>query len=469
MRYIIYILTLAAIATCNYASAQYPHNKDIQQSSQANGRMEIVSFDDQRQVDRMLDDYEQRFRLLDSVVFRAADYYPVEPAVDKDVIAAVNDEHVYAIDDVVEAQIRAMKAKTGLDLQGQAYYRPGRQISYDPDDPLVAYNAKVQAELIWNIFSSSIYKRASKIRELRLQGELRQLEYAKDALDEVLFMQRNLVRDRYYGRMLSVLNIHADNLKLLMNTQLYLLQNGKISSDDLLKLINEQAEIERQLIAIKADSVVTEIPAGTNVMYISVADTSALMDCIRLGNRDLRKLSLRKELLDAQRKNIDYLQTMNIQPFVRYSYYNRPEAHNTYNIDAGLAFRFPLSAETARKRKAIAAEKGVVDYEQRKIGSLIEREVVSVLRDLENYNENIYGEYERMESLKKYLRMRIDSYGNVAGEYSRIDRLQEYNAYLQAWERMLTYAYQRDCKLIELQSYITDEPVSKYLVFQDLR
>ena len=431
-------------------------------------RQENVNFDDQAEVQRTLDRFDARFAAMDSLVFGSQTYDATEEY-DYAATDFIVSQRVEAVDEAVEAHISAMKAKTGLDIRGQTYVRPGQNINYDPDDPLVAYNAKVQAELEWNIFHSSIYKRASKIRELRLEGELRQLEYERDALEETIFRQKMTVRYRYYGRMLSLLNVHAENLKLLMETQVFLLQNGKISSDDLLKLISEQAETERQLIAIKTDSVVSELPAGRGVAYISVADTAALMACIRDENRDLRKLAMRDELLRVQRKNIDYLQTMDILPFARFSYYNRPNTRNTHNIDIGVSFKIPLSSETARKRRAIQAERNVVQYEQQRVTAQTEREVEMLLRDLENYNENIYGEYSRMANLKKYLQMRIDSYGNVAGEYSRIDRLQEYNAYLQAWERMLTYAYQRDCRLIELQSYVTDQPVSRFLVFQELK
>ena len=446
------------------AAAQNVRTADVA----AHSRQEQVNFDNPAETQRMLDRYDERFEVMDSVVFRRADVVqPAEP--DYATMDFIVSSRVEAIDEAVEVHIRAMKGKTGLDIRGQTYVRPGRNISYDPDDPLVAYNAKVQAELEWNIFHSSIYKRASKIRELRLEGELRQLEHERDALEETVFRQKMAVRNRYYGCLLTVLTMHADNLQLLMETQVFLLKNGKISSDDLLKLISEQAETERQLIAIRADSVVVPLPADHAVAYVSVADTAALRECIRDENRDLRKLAMRDELLRVQRRNIDYLQTMDILPFARYSWYNRPNAHNTYNIDVGVSFKIPLSAETARKRRAIQAERNVLQYEQQRAGAQIDREVELLLRDLDNYNENIYGEHARMESLKKYLRMRIDSYGNVVGEYSRIDRLQEYNAYLQAWERMLTYAYQRDCRLIDLQSYVTDRPVSRFLTFQELR
>ena len=469
MRYFRYLIFLATAFLTLDAAAQHSSGVRNATGFSSSERRETVNFDNPLETQRLLERFDGRFEVMDSLVFRLPPDTLAELALDYAAVDFIVSQRVAEIDEAVEKQIRAMKSKTGLDIRGQAYVRPGVQVSYDPDDPLVAYNAKLQAELEWNIFHSSIYKRASKIRELRLQGELRQLEHERDALDATVFRQKMSVRYRYYGRLLSVLNVHSENLRLLMETQVFLLRGGKISSDDLLKIINEQAEVERQLIAIKTDSVVTERPANVSIAYISVADTSALMNYIREEHRDIRKLDMQQELLKAQRKNIDYLQTMDILPFARASYYNRANVHNTHNFDVGISFKIPLSSETARKRRAIAAEQNVVRYERERVGGQIEREVVALLRDLDNYNENIFGEYERMAALKNYLRMRIDSYENVAGEYSRIDRLQEYNAYLQAWERMLTYAYQRDCLLIELQSYVMDEPVSHFLVFQELK
>ena len=463
------LVTMFALLVCLESAAQQPAGTRRMESLQSRRQYENVNLDNPGQTQLILDRYDRRFEVMDSLVFRQPVDTLAESAMDYAAMDFIVNERVAAIDEAVAAQVREVKGRTGLDIRGQAYARPGRQISYDPDDPLVAYNAKVQAELEWNIFHSSLYKRTAKIRELKLQGELRQLDYEKDALAETVFRQKRSVRYRYYGRLLTVLGVHSDNLRLLMETQVYLLQNGKISSDDLLKIINEQAENERQIIAIRSDSVIEPLPANRGIAYISVADTAALMRCVREEHRDIRKLAMQQELLKVQRRKIDYLQTMDILPFARVSYYNRANVHNTHNIDVGVSFKIPLSGETARKRRAIEAERNVVRYEQERVSEQIDREVTMLLRELENYNENIYGEYARMASLKRYLGQRIDSYGNVAGEYSRIDRLQEYNAYLSAWERMLTYAYQRDCLLIELQSYITDEPVSRYLVFQELR
>lgn len=416
----------------------------------------------------MLSRFDRQFVLMDSVIFRNP-YQSVSPDIADSAISQISEfKRIEAVDKVVEAQIAAMKSKTGLDIRGQVYVRPGSGVSYDPEDPLVAYNAKAQAELEWNIFHSALYKKSSKIKELKLAGEIRQLGYARDELDETILLQKQFVRLRHFGRMLSVLNMHSENLQLLMETQLYLLENGKISGDDLLKIINEQTELERQLISIKADSVVEAIFPPSAVAYIAQTDTAGILESIHNNDIELRKLGLQYDLLAVQKHNIDYLQTMDIQPFVRYSYYNRANVHNTYNIDVGVSFKIPLSAEVAKKKKTIAAEQDATLYEMQQLETETYKALHLKFHDLGIYNENIKGEYLRMQSLKKFLDMRTKSYGNVDGEYSRINRLQEYNSYLQAWERLLEYVYKRDLILIDIQSNLIADPVSKYIKFTEL-
>lgn len=416
----------------------------------------------------LLSCFDQRFKLMDSIIFKSPHLVASADMADPSISHLSDFERIEAIDDVVEAQIKELKSKTGLDVRGQVYVRPGAGLSYDPDDPLVAYNAKIQAELEWNIFHSAVYKRASRIKELELAGEIRQLGYAHADLDEAILQQQKMVRFRHFGRLLSVLNLHFDNLQLLLETQMYLLEHGKISGDDLLKNINEQTELERQLISIKADSVMEPILPPASVAYIELTDTAGIMGSIRESNFELRRLGLQYDLLAVKRHNTDYLQTMDIQPFVRFSYYNRRNVHNTHNLDIGVSFKIPLTAEVARKRRTLTAEQGVIQYEQQQIEGETHKDLQLKFHDLGICNENIKGEYMRMQSLKKFLDMRTQSYHNVDGEYSRINRLVEYNSYLQAWERLLEYVYRRDLILIDIQRELLTEPVSKYIKFKEL-
>ena len=418
--------------------------------------------------EEILKRFDRNFKVMDSVIFRAS-----SPVYYSDVLETIflnykDRERIEEIDRLVDSQIGLMKSNTGLEFAGQVYARPGSKVSYDPDDPLVAYNAKFQGELQWNIFKSSIYKRKLKTKELQIQGDIEQLDYAHYDREEELLYLKQFIKFRHYGRLLSVLNLHSENIDLLMETQLHLLEKGKISGDDILKLINEKSEIDRQLISIKVDSVVTAIPAPFTVAYINHTDTAGILRSISENNIEIKKIGLKQDLLDVQRKNTDYVQTMNIQPFVRYSYYNRKDVDNTYNLDLGVSFRLPLSGEVSKKRKVLDAQKEVLEYQQKVLETETSNGIFLAFHELEIYNENILGEYQRMKNLKDYLSMRHTSYDNVDGEYSRLLRLQEYNSFLQAWERLLDYTYRRDCVLLDLQRYLLNEPISNYIDFKVL-
>lgn len=431
------------------------------------GKAQNVNLETTSKTQELLSRFDSKFDLLDSLVFPSSEN-KVSDVIYPSLLDFKEAERVEAIDKEIEAQISLMKNKTGLEFKGQAYVRPGSKISYDPDDPLVAYNAKLQAEFQWDIFGSSVYKRASKAKELKIQGELDQLNFTRSDLKEQILSLKDYVRFQYYSRLLPVISLHAENIDLLMETQLYLLEHGKISGEDLLKLINEKSEIDRQLIAIKADGgIIAEKPI-LSATYISRTDTAGILKSIKDNNIELKKLGLRNDLVNAQLKNTDYAQTMNISPFVRYSYYNRSHTNNTYNLDVGLSFNLPVSGEVAKKRKVLEVQKEVIDYEQNILESQTTNGIYLTFHDLEIYNEYILGEFQRLKNLREFLNMRSNSYGNVDGEYSRINRLQEYNAYLQAWERLLEYTYRRDCILLELQSYLLYEPVSKYIQFEEL-
>ena len=433
------------------------------------GRSQNPTIDNKPKTADILSRFDSRFQVMDSIIFSLPVASQAYEKFDSVFFDFEQSERIGEIDAATDAQISALKNRTGLELRGQLYARPGKSISYDPDDPLVAYNAKAQAEINWNIFNSSVYKRSSKIKELLIQGEIEQLNYVKNDLEEQILFQKQQAKFRHYGRLLSVINHHIENVNLLLETQLYLLEHGKISGDDLLKLIDEQSQLERQLIAIKADSVVSEMFAPSSITYISRTDTAGIFRSIKENNIELKKLGLRHDLLGLQKHNTDYVQTMDILPFVRYSYYNRENAHNTYNLDAGVSFRIPLSSEVSKKRKVLSAQQDVVAFEQQLLEAQTTNGIYLVFHDLEIYNENILGEFNRMKNLKKFLSMRTESYQNVDGEYSRIHRLLEYNAYLKSWESLLEYSYRRDLILLDLQRYLLTEPIGNFIEFTELK
>ena len=411
--------------------------------------------------DTFLIEYEKRFCIMDTLISQdSARKGILTPSPFLDTPAQSE-----PADRLTNARIAALKSKTGLEFKGNGVYRPGKGIGYDPEDPLVAYNLKVSAEVEWNIFQSSLYKQAGKIEELRLSGNLEQLEIEKQVFGRLIAEEKENQKHRYNHTVAHLLKIHSENLALLQNTRIYLLQKGKISGDELLQLINEKAEIDRQLIAAQADPKTGTYGETHHLEEIRI-DSTALLEYIRSHHHDLTEADIRLKLIEQKRENTDYLQTMTIAPYVRYSYYNREKSKNTSNLDIGLNLRLPLSSQTAKERKILKAEKELTEYRQGLQRGQIENEVRTIFQELEAYNQNLIGERTRLEKLKKYLDMRTDGYRNSTGQYNYPARLQEYNAYLTARERLVLYDYQRSCKLIDLQSYLPGTSIGKYIQYQ---
>ena len=401
--------------------------------------------------------FKTRFAFMQDVIFNTPSFETPAPSPSITTGTRVNE-----IDETIDRNIDMLKGKTGLSLYGQAYYRPISGSVSDTEDTYSRYNSRWQVGIEWNYFQSALYKNADRIRELRLQGENEQLEFARLSLDQTVRQYREDVRRRYDSMLMYVLQMHSDNLDLLSRTQMSLLHNGKLSSDELLKVIGEKAETDNRLTAIKADTSLSPQPSAPLASVVQI-DTTLLLRHVAMCSHDIRRLELEQEILECRYRDANYLKTTSITPFISYSYYTRPEIRNAHNLDIGISFRLPLSTETRRQRNAIKAEINLKDQYRQQVIGRITADVRALLHDITIQNRNIRGEMERIDRLKEYISDRSVSYANVSGEYNYLDRLQEYNTLLASWERLLTFQYQRDCSLIELQNYILDKSITDFI------
>lgn len=403
--------------------------------------------------------FEARFMLLDSIIHhpvRLSVGYTVADYRDTTVFAgAVDSVADRAVDRKVEAEISAMKNVTGLTINGQIYGRLDDGFGLDEEDALSRYKGKIQAEVRWNFLRSSIINRKGKAEEIRLKGDLERLELRREDLGKLIALQQEAFRVRYDSLLCGVLTHRIANLSLLSEAQAYLLTEGGISSDDLLTILNEKAEAERLMATITGDypaSCDLSNPAG----IIVTVDTVRLMKFIRDYNTDTSSIELRRRLLGQQIANTTYWNTLNLSPFLRYSYYMRPVVPNSSNIDAGISFIIPLTGETAKKRKAMGAERALLDLEKDRITDRVSDEIRLAILDIERMNRSVEGEVRRLAELKGYLELRRTAYDNRIGEYNYLSRMKEYNTYLLCCERLLSFSYRRDCLLASLQMYLPD-------------
>lgn len=420
-----------------------------------------------QKADSLFRQFETRFGLLDSIIHHPVQRPDSFVVISSDNNIVANDYNLKTVDSLIDnsvnTQISAMKNVTGLTVNGQVYGRLDDGFGLDEDDALSRYKGKIQAEVRWNFLSSSIIKRKGKENEIRLKGDIQRLEYKRGNLGRLVALQKEQFRNRYDSLLCGVLTHRIANLTLLSNSQSYLLMQGGISSDDLLTILNEKAEAERLMATITRSFPASDDLSNPSGIIVDV-DTARLISFICEYNTGTSTIELRRRLLDQQIENTSYWTTLNLSPFIRYSYYMRPNIPNSSNVDAGASFIIPLSLETSKKRKAMMAERSVLDLERDRLTTEITENVRLALLDIERMNHSIEGEVKRLSELKGYLNIRREAYDNRIGEYNYLSRMKEYNTYLLCCERLLSFSYQRDCMLVSLQIYLPDVSILDFCV-----
>ena len=418
---------------------------------------------------RLFDTFEQRFVALDSLIFATAEADTAtadHPAVHFQHWWIAQDSTSTAdslITNQVNAEVRAMKHETGLALTGQTYYRLDEGLALDEDDAVSRYKAKVQVELRWNFLNSSLIHRQGRQQAIELQGDIERIEMDKANLARLLAENQEFYQQKYDSLLSGILQHRLVNLTLMNDAQMYLLEHGNISSDEMLDIINDKAEAERALMAMSKTYPMTNDLSHPSGLVVEI-DSAGLLSYIREHHADLHLLQLQSELLAQQMENHSYWTKLNISPFIRYSYYFRTDLANSTNVDFGVNFNIPITGEAGKKRAAMDAKRMIIDKEKEETTKKIEENIRAILLDIERLNRVSTAELHRMQDLKRYLQIRSHAYLNRKGGYNIILRTKEYNTYLVCWEKFLSYQYQRDCLLMTLQTYLTDTSIFDFCV-----
>lgn len=403
----------------------------------------------------LLEMFQKRFDLMDSLIFTppihtldtAFSYFAAEG------VTSVSQLPDSIIQEKVADQIKEFKAQTGLQLTGQTYYRLDETLSFDEEDPVPPYIAKMMAELRWYYFQSSLFNRKGNINELRIKGEIEELSHKKEGESLILALQKETFKKRYDSLLFSVLSLRIDNLELLDKAQKHLLESGNISSDELLSLINEKATAQRVLSSLTPQNVTKrELPSIAG-MIIHI-DKEKYLESVKTHHSSLNLLDLESALIEQKRDNTSYWNELRISPFARYSYYIRSHLPYSHNLDVGVALSIPLDGQTREKRKVLAGEKKVVIAQKEVLQQKIEQEIRLTIEEMEQNNRCMEGEIKRLKELKQYLKQRKEAYSNIIGGYNPLGRIKEYNTYLLSLESMLHYQYLRDCEIAKLQSLL---------------
>lgn len=403
--------------------------------------------------------FKERFYMLDSLIFHSElnERIGTTGLALQGYTTSVVDS---LIDKKIEEQQRTIKAETGLLISGQTYYRSGEGTSVDPDenDALEAYNAKVQVELRWNIISSGLHNRKGRLNELSIEGDLEHAYQEQERLALMIERQKQSFREEYDSLLSGILQLRIENLQLLNDAQTYLASDRSIGSNELLKVMDEQAIAERLLTTISKNyPIATQLakPQG-NIIYL---DTAQLKSCISENTLLLQMIDLKIGLLQQREENTSYWNALNISPFLRYSYYMRPKVKNPATVDVGVAFQIPLSSQEPRKRKILSAERLQKNAEKEELKEKLMAEVEAMLAEIERANQGMRGELKRIEMLREYMQQRRKHYQGHIGEYNFMSRLKEYNHYLACWENYYSYQYKRDCYMADLQAFLSRQSI----------
>lgn len=422
--------------------------------------------------DSILAGFDARFVVLDNLIHRpgsnsmtAAAY--TDMAFDRSRqkygdTALADSLYEKALQNSVEQQARYIKSATGLQITGQTYYRLDGAIGLDDDDNAVSrYNAKIQAEARWNFFKSGLWHSDRKIREVQLQADIDKIAYEKETRGTEVARRREFYRALQDSVLCSVLSHRVRNLSMLSDAYSYLLANENVSSDDLLNILNERAEAERKLMGLTVQDVWADDLSQPFACIVEL-DTAAFLRYVELNQADFRIAAKRQELFEQRAKNESYWNDVDVSPFVRYSYYTRPNFPNSSNVDAGVYFKIPLNNEAKKHKEALLAQAEVLGAETYLRMRQIADEVSYISVEISRLNRSIEGEYRRSMELRKYLAERKRAYENRHGEFSRLARMKEYNAYLVCLERLLEFQISRDQHIASLAKFLTGESVAEF-------
>lgn len=372
------------------------------------------------------------------------------------------------------AKIHEGNGKTGLQITGQAYYRLAGNGGVDDvagetgSTAGTLYRAKFQAELRWSILQSSLFQKEGRRKVADLEEQIARAGYEKEKIDINEFMIQNQIDQYYDSLMAGVLTHRVSLLQLLDDAQRYLLGNENISSDELVKVLNDRLEAERKLSEIEKTYPAATSLAGIQATTVHI-DSAALIKHVATSQGDMKILRLRMALLEQKEKNVKWWNDINLAPFLRYAHYFRRVLPDSYNVDAGVTFTIPLNDEFKRKKRTILSDRAILEAEEERLSQRVADKTALVVAEVGRLDRASKSEFRRMNELKEYLRNRTDAYRKGMGEHNRLSRAREYAMYIACLERLIDYQYRRDCLVANLQSLLPDETILRFCSFSPIR
>lgn len=421
--------------------------------------------------DSVLRDFHRRFRVMERVVFFPASYVmPQAPVFGFPAGDAVSDS-LYQLKAGLD--MLALERNTGLEVTGQVYGRLDKKatsfLSTDDDDPVSVYKAKVQAEIGWNWINSKFYHRYNKELDIKLSSDIAKARQRLDDGRADMDAWADSLEQHWNHVIAGVMLCHVRNLDVLNEAYQMMLEQDRITSGQLLDVMNDKMQLEFQLAQFFAkDSVAPREELVWLKPEAIAIDTVSLRQQVAAANPQNQLNELRIAQLDNSAKMLSYTATMRLTPFARWSTYLTSQNKISNNVDFGVRFTFPLWNATKNQKQSLEVQKDILRDENHNYTDNVMTHCRMNIDAVRRLNQSIAVEYRHLTQLKKYLAMRQKTYAKNQGRYSYIDRMLEYNQYLKSMERLYTQMKERSLSLIQIQrlanvpnvhSFVTTTPI----------
>lgn len=346
----------------------------------------------------------------------------------------------------------ALERRTGLEITGQVYARPDEALkNVDEEDNVSIYKAKAQAELGWNIINSRFYQGKEKKEKITLANELTRLQQKKRLSADSYEKASEQITERY-NRYIGITIAHRlANLDIMNTAYQYMLEKDRISSDKMLKVMNDKMEAEYDLSILCTSKDIDNQPVYRIVPTRVDVDTTALWQYVAMESMDTRISDVKERMADNDSKLTNYIATMRMTPFVRWSSYWTSNNRLSNNADVGVRFTLPLYDESGRKKKALATEKEIIRNERTSDVATLKMECGNLIKKVDNINRAIATEAFHIEQMNKYVAMRRHAYKNQTDGYNYLARMEEYTGLLESMERLYKLMQNRSLAVIAIQ------------------
>lgn len=402
--------------------------------------------------DSILAAFSKRFIILDSLINSAITV--------EDELTGVSSFSTHRLDSLYDAkknhEFRAFKRKSGLELTGQAYQRLDNTLGFDEDnDQYSSYSTKIQAELGWNFFNSSLLQRKSELKLIGLTNRHEYLQQQKNLSLPVWDDTKERIERKYDRLAVVVLQEQLRNAEVLDMAYQFVLEQDRTSNEKLLEVMNERMRLEHTLAQMGGLNQTEEQTVKCMIKNIHPvvikADSTQLFNIIHENNVTLQILQTNEEILETQRRLTNYVHEMRLTPFVRVSHYLRPHLSSSTNVEVGARFTLPLYDDSSAKRKALHTKQVLTGLDRQHVSENIIEKSRRIIRQIDRLNDAIITEYRHKMQLHKFISIRKDAYLKSLNGYNHIARLEEYNEYLKSLERMFNLLRIRSLSILDLQ------------------